>query len=259
MADGDGGIVDSVLSSGGGSSAGGYGSGLVGGILDAAIGPVMSNVNYIRSKSPTNRQTGYAKFMAENAPEWAMEGLRRAGVNPILAFGRGPFGGGDAPPMVNARGEARSEISQALARGVSSAKQSSLMGSQLELIQEQGRKAKNEADASEHLTTKINAEIGEILARQGLLDQEIQTQPWTRARSAAEARLTDTRNTVERLGIPWSAEQKRWAQESPVGSISRAIKKVISGGAEIGSRAFRGKTEGFFRPQSEVEDEKYGE
>lgn len=216
-----------------GGAAAGYGSGLIGGILDAAIGPVMANVNYIRSKSPTNRQTGYARFMAENSPSWAMEGMRKAGLNPILAFGRGPVGGAQVPPQVSARGEARSDLSGAISRGVSSARQSSLLQGQLDLLGEQVRKARNEANASEDLKTKINAEIGEILARQGVLDQEMQTAPFSRARLDAESRLTNTMNTVRRLEIPWSEEQKRWAQESPVGQISRAIKKAVSGGAEV--------------------------
>lgn len=267
---GDGGLVDSLLSSDSGGSAAGYGSGLIGGILDAAIGPVMANVNYIRSKSPTNRQTGYAKFMAENAPSWAMDGMRKAGLNPILAFGRGPVGGGETPGMVNARGEARSDISGALARGVSSAKQASLMSENLKLIREQVREQTNKADASGLLTAKTHAEIGEILARQGLLDQEMQTAPFARqrmqmdsARIAADTKFLGTRDRAALMGIPYSDEQIEAVGKTPIGSLGRAIKKMISGGAEAGSRAFRGFRRPDFRfefgDQGRVEDEKYGD
>lgn len=160
---------------GGGAGAAGYGSGLIGGILDAIIGPVMSNVNYIRGKSPTNRQTGYMQFLAENQPSWAVSGLIKAGINPLLALGRGPFGGSMPPQMARAEGGVSSNLGSVMSRGVSNVRQMELLNSQADMLRSQAETARNEANASRYLDTKMMAEIAEIGARMENLDQQSRT------------------------------------------------------------------------------------
>lgn len=233
-----GGFLDSLVSSDSGGGAAGYGSGLIGGILDAAIGPVMSNVNYIRSKRVSNRQMGAAQWMAENQPSWAMRGLVNAGLNPILAATKGP-GSPEFAPSARGGDPVSGGMSAALERGVGSVKTLSLLKNQAKILQNQERSTRNEADASEFATRKVNAEIGEILSRQGLYDEQMSNTASQSELNRATSVLQRTRNTVERLGIPWSEEQKRWAKDSPVGEISRLIKGVVSGAYE-GSGAGQG-------------------
>lgn len=73
----------------GSAAASSYGSGLIGGVLDAVIGPVMANVQYGRGKHVSNRQMKAVQFLAENQPSYAVEGLRRAGLNPLLSVMHG--------------------------------------------------------------------------------------------------------------------------------------------------------------------------
>lgn len=198
----EGGIVDSVLSSESSGGAAGYGSGLIGGILDAAIGPVMANVSYKRAKHVSNRQMKGLQFIAENQPSYAVEGLRRAGLNPILAATQGV-----AQPANAARVDSpeirTGSMSEAMSRGVSSARQMSLLNAQAKLLQEQGREAKSRADAAEVTATpKAWAEISEVLARSGLYDEQMRATASQGPRNIQETELAKAREVSERLGFP---------------------------------------------------------
>lgn len=235
-------VLNSVVSDESSGGAAGYGSGLIGGILDAVIGPVMSNVQFQRQKHVSNRQMRAAEFIAENQPSWAVEGLRRAGLNPALAYMKGispvSFAPSNRPDVARSGG-----ISAALARGVSSAKQMTLLSDQASLLKNEARKVANEANASEELRNRMRAEIGEIDARSRLADAETRAvasripvseaeEPLRRAQEAeTQAREAAERMKVyvERLGIPWSDEQKDWVRKTPVGEMSRAIKRGARG------------------------------
>ena len=73
----------------------GIGSSIFGTALGAASGLATSELQ-------AKTQYRYAKRMAQNAPGWNMEGLRRAGLNPILAAnpaGGSPSAGMPSPDM----------------------------------------------------------------------------------------------------------------------------------------------------------------
>lgn len=195
------------------AGAAGYGSGLIGGILDAFIGPVMANEQFQRSKHVSNRQMAGAQFLAENQPAWAVQGLINAGLNPVLGATKGVAPAQFAPSPKTSIPSTGS-FARALEGGISSAKQLKLLNTQAEILDENLRRARNEADASGFLENKVNEEIREIGARIKSLEQGIQTNA-TQAdlnRSSAEAnragaRLTDTRNRAEKMAIPYSEEQ----------------------------------------------------
>lgn len=164
--------TSSMGDSGGGAA--GYGSGLIGGILDAFIGPVMANEQFQRSKHVSNRQMAAAQFVAENNPRWAIQGLVNAGLNPILAATRGVAQAQFAPSARTSIPDTGS-FARALEGGVSSARQLSLLDTQQRILKEQLKTATNEANASRYLDTKVQTEIGEIAARIDQLEQGVQT------------------------------------------------------------------------------------
>lgn len=238
MFGGDSSIDAASASSGGGGSAAGYGSGLVGGVLDAVIGPVMANVQKGWSNRSARKAREWAEYMASTQYQRTTKDLVAAGLNPILAVkGMDPSSGGNVQAATPSMPS--SNISASLERGVSSGKQMGLLGTQAEILKQDLIKARNEAEASGVLTRKANAEVGEILSRQGLNDTAMQTNaamlPVHRA-SASEkiANEAHLRNKIymERVGLPWSQEQKDWAKGSPVGEISRAIKDSVRSGAK---------------------------
>lgn len=224
------GVIDSAAGSAasesGGSGSAGYGSGLIGGILDAAIGPVMANVQFKRSKHVSNRQMKAMQFIAENQPSWAQEGLRRAGLNPILAATRGLAMPASAPKVDAAMAESGG-ISDALSRGVSSARQLKVLESQARLLEAQARKSEVEADLTK---PKIFAEISEILARSGLYDEQMKATATQGPRNIQETELSKAREVSTRLGFPAQQSEaefyKGLGQEAP---LVRFILEILKG------------------------------
>lgn len=112
-------------------------------VMDSIIGPVMANEQWQRSKHVANRQMASAQFLAENQPSWAVEGLRKAGLNPILAATRG-FPGAEFAP----RSPAPSTPTSDLGRISSSAAQLAKLSPEMRMLSETTRRIGNEADAA---------------------------------------------------------------------------------------------------------------
>lgn len=115
----------------------------VGPIAETILGPVMANEQWQRSKYVSNRQMSSAKFLAENQPSWAAQGLRNAGFNPILAASRG-FPGADFAPS----SPGPSVSSGSLSGVASSAAQLKRLGPELQLLENTTKKVANEAEAA---------------------------------------------------------------------------------------------------------------
>lgn len=246
------------VSSGSGGAAAGYGSGLIGGILDAIIGPVMANETFQRQKHVSNRQMNAAMFMAQNQPSWAVQGLINAGLNPILAATKGVAPAQFAP---SARvGDANTgSFARALEGGVSNAKTLKLLDNNAKILEQGVIKARNEADASKLLDTKMQGEIAEIGSRIRSLEQGIQTgASQVRLNEASEeatranARLTGTRDRAERMAIPYSEEQERAVKpvKDMLGMPRRLLEGIIEQGAR-GGRAVGGSLRDSFRAEGE--------
>lgn len=239
MAD-DGGFVDSLLSSEN-QAAAAYGSGLIGGVLDAFIGPVMSNVQFQRSKHVSNRQMRAAQWIAENQPKWAVQGLINAGLNPLLAATKGVAPAQFAPSPKTSIPDTGS-FARAFEGGISSAKTVRLLNANAKILDEQLEKAKNEADASELLKDKISGEIDEIGARISSLEQGVRTSASQADLNAAgaeasraTARLTGTRDRAERMAIPYSEEQLE-ATKPMIDLLSkprRLLERLMEQGREV--------------------------
>lgn len=222
-------------SSGTGSSVAGYGSGLIGGILDSIIGPVMSNVQFKRAKHVSNRQMRAAQFLAENQPRWAVQGLVNAGLNPILAATKGVAPAQFAPSPKTSVAETGS-FARALEGGVSSARQLSLLGTQKRILDANLEQARNEADASGYLKQKMMNEIDEIGSRIEYLEQQNKT-------SASQSNLNKSSELVNRweaklraAAVPGAeAEAELYRTEGgeavkQLGPIIRLIKDVMGTG-----------------------------
>lgn len=234
-------VLGSVTASDSGGGAAGYGSGLVGGILDAFIGPVMANEQFQRSKHVSNRQMQAAKFVGENQPSWAMEGLRRAGLNPMLAYTRG-LGPAQFAPSVRAETARTGSFASALSRGVSNARQLKMLDLQSNILLNQARKAKNEADASNLLTNRMNAEISEIFSRRDSYDQSVQTSASQVDVNSANAERIRTLKELDSLGIPAArADAELYSTEGgslvrQAGPVIRLLREILGAGNDTRGR-----------------------
>lgn len=225
-------VLGSVTSSDSGSSASGYGSGLIGGILDAVIGPVMANEQFQRAKHVSNRQMGAARFIAENQPSWAMQGLINAGLNPVLAATRGVSQPSFSPSSGTSLPNTGS-LARALEGGVSSARQLTMLSKQGRILDEQLKTAQNEARASGQLETKMNAEVSEILKRVDFLEQQTQTSASqvdvnsANAEAArSTARRTDVLRDLDKAALP-GAEAEAELYETELGETVKQASPVI--------------------------------
>lgn len=221
-------ISDSAVSSdsgGTGQSAAGFGSGLVGGILDAVIGPVMANAQKGWSSRAARHARQWSEYMAGTQYQRTTKDLIAAGLNPLLAVkGMSPMNTGNI--MMDTPRMPASDISGAMSRGVSSAVQLKTLNANARLIEENARAAKNLADASEVSKSKAWAEVSELLARAGMHDMAMQTgakslgltEEQTR-RARAETRLTTARTAEE------EASAKFW--RSDMGDEMKAIMPIV--------------------------------
>lgn len=75
----------------------------------------------------------YTRDIARNQASWAVTGLKRAGINPILAAGGGVFGGG-ARPVSAPSFPGAPDIGASLSRGVSSAIAMKKFNKEMELL-----------------------------------------------------------------------------------------------------------------------------
>ncbi len=106
----------------------GAAGGIVGGLLNTGVS---AGINAAAASKAHDRQ----KNMMTRGPTYIMQGLRDAGINPILAAGSGGLGGSAA------------KISQAhAARGADTATQGALVGSQIRLQDAATAKAVAEKD-----------------------------------------------------------------------------------------------------------------
>lgn len=220
------GIMDFLSSDDSGGGSAGFGSGLIGGVLDAAIGPVMSNVQYIRGKKVSRRQIQAMMNIAHSQPSWAAEGLRRAGINPLLGVMRG-LAEPSAAPRVESPDIRTGSLSEAMSRGVSSGKQMSLLNSQAELVSAEARKAKAEASVAEATASpKAWAEISEILARSGLYDEQMKTTASQGAANVETRFLTKARRRLAELDMP-SSEASAEFYGTPMGGRAPVVRFLL--------------------------------
>lgn len=152
--------VSSFFSSDQGSAAS-SGSGLIGGILDAFIGPIMANEQFQRAKHISRRGMQASAFLAQNQPSWAMEGLRRAGMNPILAAmgGGGGFANAQMGPTVNAQTPEMGSLREAIQSTVTSAKQVQMMDAE---VRNARARATSEEARAKVADQRAHSEVGLI-------------------------------------------------------------------------------------------------
>lgn len=156
-------------------------SGLIGGVGDMFIGPVMANVQKGWSERAARKARQWAEYMRSTAYQATVEDLRKAGLNPALAYTKGetgtPGGVQASVPDID-----RASLSEGFARASSTAKQMKLLNEQAALLAAQRRKAETEASVTaETAGQRAWAEIGETLSRQALYDaQMLQTSAMTK-------------------------------------------------------------------------------
>lgn len=150
-----------------------FGSGLIGGIGDMFIGPVMANVQKGWSNRAARKARQWAEYMRSTAYQTTVEDLRRAGLNPALAYTKGETGT-PSGPQASVPDIDRASLSEGFARASSTAKQMKLLEEQAGLLTAQRRKAEVEATvSSETSAQRAWAEIGETLSRQALYDAQM--------------------------------------------------------------------------------------
>lgn len=249
------------------SGQAGYGSGLVGGILDAVIGPIMANQQKGWASKASRHARKWSEYMSSTAYQRAVKDLEAAGLNPMLAYVQGgassPVGVAAHTPNIQS-----SDLSRAAERAVSTGRQSGLFKAQLAHINETVRKTKAEADTAQLGTFKVMSDM-DLQQKHGvLLEAEAERNRRQGLLLDAERSWTNTRDRATRLGIPYSAEQEEWVRGTPFGQGSRAIKSIgrrvrsflntpmdIKGARDRGVREAQRMWDSWFnRDQSNTED-----
>lgn len=183
------GILDAAKGAFSNTGQGSYGSGLIGGIGDMVIGPVMANVQKGWAAKSARHAREFAMHMMREGPRIQMEALRKAGLNPILAATKGyQF---DAPSVAAAQ-TPQIRMEGSLSRAMSSGRQAGLFGEQRRLLSA-------EADTAELGRSRAVAEIEEKGAHAVALKAEAGAASAREVRDQAEA-VRSVAET-ERVGI----------------------------------------------------------
>lgn len=219
----------------GGGGAAGYGSGLIGGILDAFIGPVMANQQKGWSSRAARHARTWAEYMSNTQYQRAVKDLNAAGLNPMLAY---MSGGASTPSSVVAQTPSgfQSDLSGAAARAVGSAKASSenqlnlaLMKSQLEINRQNLRSSAAGADSAETMAQYNRDRYGNLGAKVDL--EAVQSAADANSASALE-RLSnkgvlDKEAQIRDAGAS-SAQTLKGMRDSKIGQALIILKEVLN-------------------------------
>lgn len=165
----------------GGSSygQGSYGSGLIGGIGDMIIGPIMANQSKVMASKANRHAREFAMFMMRNGPRIQRKALEKAGYNPMLPFIGGSGVKFDAPHVQAARTpDIRSTGS--FSGAMSNARQAGMFRDQQRLL-------RHEADTAGYGSSRALAEVEEKAAHAQSLKAEAGAASARDVRDQAEA------------------------------------------------------------------------
>lgn len=235
-----------------GGASGGYGSGLVGGILDAIIGPVMSNVQAGRSSRAARHARAWSEYMASTAYQRTVKDLEAAGINPLYAVTRGAT---SAPsgPMAQVPDIPKDRV---VTRALSSARENMLVQQQIEQAKagtltawanaqtamSGSQVAKNQALASEwdpqlreSTWKQVAAQADKTLKEQGLVSAQSARQAMETTRSEVEAR-------IKALEYPKAAAEAALYREhgEAIRGVEKATDILKGAGQAAGSMGGRG-------------------
>lgn len=213
----------------------------LGAVLGALAGPgmesgasaAMANEAFQRSKHVSNRQMAAAQFLSESTPSWAMEGLRKAGLNPILAASSG-MGGAQ---FAQSSGVGAARAGQIPDLG-SSARAGAKFAPEKKVLEEAARRGTSEADAAFYEVGRSRAaaetEYQRMRAEELRVDQVRETTELLRqqqaatAAAAAASRATESRTRyqeyLDRTRTPYSDEQK--------GIVRKAFRELTGRGED---------------------------
>lgn len=212
--------------SGGGQS--GYGSGLIGGILDAIIGPVMANQQKGWSAKAARHARTWAEYMSNTQYQRAVADLNKAGLNPMLAY---MSGGASTPSSVVAQTPSgfSSDLSGAASRAVGSAKASSENALNLKIMHETLRGAKASADSAE---TKAEYDRWSNTRQRALAElQAVQSGADANSASALERlsnkNVLDKETQIRGAGAS-SAQTLQGLRETDAGKVLIILKELLN-------------------------------
>lgn len=121
---------------------------VAGAVAGQALGSLMQGgANYYFSKELAKLQFEHQKKMMQNAHQWEVEDLRKAGLNPILSAGGSGATGSASAPVVSAHGD--NPVSSAI--GMRTALE------QQQLIKDQQQKTRADTLASQALASQYSA------------------------------------------------------------------------------------------------------
>lgn len=175
------------------------------GVLGSLFGTSSAHQSYKNQKALLKEQFGLARRQAKEGPSWQVEGLRRAGLNPVMtALGGASFGGasiGSAPSTAQARLERFGNGNENMIDGIKKLAES-------RYVKETAKKVKNENDLLKAQEDKIRAETETIRKTQPNKEFGNQLSKWWLSLGMpdwANGAADFTMDQVERFGPPLGA------------------------------------------------------
>lgn len=186
---------------------------MAGAIIGAAIGAGASGASsgmgsmfqYLASKHERNRAWDRMQTWERIQPSLRVEGLRAAGLNPILATDAGGGGGANIP--MASPGSAPHFDPDPVGRVISSAKQAKMMDSQVKLISEEVRKKEQEVEGQVQ-QNRLTETMADLAGHYGYAEKDLNIMAQKESilnlvaeRSATGARENESRVNAAKLAV----------------------------------------------------------
>lgn len=175
------------------------------GVLGSLFGTSSAHQSFKNQKALLKEQFGLARRQAKEGPSWQVEGLRRAGLNPVMtALGGASFGGasiGSAPSTAQARLERFGNGNDSMIDGIKKL-------AETRYVKETAKKVKNENNLLKAQEDKIRAETETIRKTQPNKEFGNQLSKWWLSLGMpdwANGAADFTMDQVERFGPPLGA------------------------------------------------------
>lgn len=199
--------------------------GAVGGAVSAGINYAATQATNAAQAAASNKQMKFQERMSSTAYQRAMEDMRRAGLNPMLAYGGGASSPAGSQPSLSAP-----QMEDFLSGNVSSALDARRLRKEIEATESQT--ALNDAS---RLEAEARTELVKSNAKTAAVNAAVAEADLPAARVAAQADLKKAE--FDRSAATYDSIMNR--VETGIGSITSAVSKLWRGREDVKNRRER--------------------